>query len=250
MGRKVPLLAAAMIALVGAVLVFVYARGADSRAEQRFDTVDVLVASETIEAGEPLDDAFATGKVDLQAVAQGQVLPGASNDGAAFEGLTALTTIYAGEQLVPDKTGGASDVKTASTLPIPKGKMAISVNLTDPSRVAGFVDPGSEVAVFFTGTAETLAGGALDVDVTKLLLPRVTVLGVGSTTQVTTTKTEEDGSQTTEQLPATLITLALSQAEAEQVFLADKDAELSLGLLTESSQIKKARALSEPELFE
>ena len=37
-------------------------------------------------------------------------------------------------------------------LTIPKGKIAISVNLSDPARVAGFVNPGDKVAIFLTGT--------------------------------------------------------------------------------------------------
>ena len=43
----------------------------------------------------------------------------------------------------------------------PTNKMAISINLTDPDRVAGFVNPGSEVAIFVTGTS---GGGAAAAD--------------------------------------------------------------------------------------
>ena len=38
-------------------------------------------------------------------------------------------------------------------LVIPDDKMAVSVELTDFERVAGFVNPGSEVAIFGTAAA-------------------------------------------------------------------------------------------------
>ena len=111
--------------------------------------------------------------------------------------------------------------------------MAISVNLTDPDRVAGFVNPGSEVAIFVTGDLGRGATGADGRGDRPARAPscssqRVTVLGVGSTTPVTTTTTAEDGTQQTEQLPRTLLTLALSQEEAQKVILASKtfDADL------------------------
>ena len=66
--------------------------------------------------------------------------------------------------------------------------MAISVNLTDPARVAGFVNPGSEVTIFMSGTDP-----ASTEPFTRMLLDRVTVLGVGSTTPTTTTTTTEEG---------------------------------------------------------
>ena len=45
------------------------------------------------------------------------------------------------EQIVADKFG-ANAAEVSSPLGIPDKAMAISVNLTDPDRVAGFVNPG------------------------------------------------------------------------------------------------------------
>ena len=249
--RRILLVAAAIVAALGAVLVFLYVRGADTRAEEQFDTVEVLVTTQVIEPGESAMDAYASGKIALEAIPQKQVLPGAGSDGDAYGGQVALTTLYPGEQLIPDKFGGATDVEAASSLSIPKGKLAVSVNLTDPSRVAGFVNPGSEVSVFFTGTLDNLTTpGTENVDVTRVLLPRVTVLGVGSTTQVTTTKTDAEGQQTTEQLPRTILTLAVDQDEAQRLLLADYNAELSLGLLTANSDVRPGPGITESQLFD
>ncbi len=235
-----------MVAALGAVLVFLYVRGAEDRAEDKFDTVDVLVATQQIEAGEPANDAYASGKIALKAVPQAQVLSGATSDGEAFTDLNALTTIYPGEQLITSKFGGATEVETDSTsLPIPKGNMAISINLSDTARVAGFVNPGSEVAIFLTG-----AVGASAEDSTRLLLDRVTVIAVGSTTQVTTTTTDTEGAQTVEQLPRTLFTLSLDQEQVEKVLFAQGHGELAFALLTPDSKIDNSTGTSAPALFE
>jgi pilus assembly protein CpaB len=155
----------------------------------------------------------------------------------ALKGTVALQNLFVGEQVVADKFGN-NVAEAISPLGIPEGKMAISVNLTDPDRVAGFVNPGSEVAIFVTTTegGDAAAGGAAG-PATNVLLDRVTVLGVGSTTPVTTTTTAEDGTQQTEQLPRTLLTLALSQDQAQKVILASKTLDVTFALLTKESDV-------------
>ena len=67
------------------------------------------------------------------------------------------------------------------------------------------------------------------------------MLGVGSTTPVTTTTTTaEDGTQQTEQLPRTLLTLALTQEEAQRVILASKTLDVTFALLTKDSTVADA----------
>lgn len=240
--RRILLVAAVLVAAMGAVLVFLYVKGADSRAEDRFDTVDVLKATAIIEAGESIEDASAAGKLTLAAVAQDQLLNGYQTDTAALEGSKAMMTIYPGEQIVSDKFG--TGVAAASSLPIPDdGGIAMSVNLTDPSRVAGFVNPGSEVAIFVTGTDEQ--GKAYS----RALLPRVTVLAVGNTTPVSTTTTDETGASTTEQLPRTLITISVEQRQMEKVLFAQSNGELAFGLLTEKSVVAVGDPVTFPDLF-
>ena len=42
--RRILLIVAVIVALLGTALVFLYVRGADARAEDRFETVEVLTA--------------------------------------------------------------------------------------------------------------------------------------------------------------------------------------------------------------
>ena len=241
--RRILLVAAVLVAALGAVLVFLYVQGADSRAEKRFDTVEVLKATQIIEPGEAIEDALAAGKVVPAAVAQDQLLSGAQADTEQIAGMKAMQTIYPGEQIVADKFG--TNVAASSSLPfVDEGKIAMSVNLTDPSRVAGFVNPGSEVAIFLTGTDEVEGK-----QFSRLLLDRVTVLAVGNTTPVSTTTTDETGASTTEQLPRTLLTISVEQRQMEKVLYAQSTGELAFGLLTEDSVVAPGPPMTFEELW-
>lgn len=235
---------AVVVAALGALLVFLYAQNAESRAKEKFETVPVLVAVQQIEAGEEVDAALAAGKITKRDVTVADRLPGSTDQGSVFTGQVALTAIYPGEQLLPAKFGAATEVEAASTLPIPDGLQAISVDLGDPERVAGFVNPGAEVTVYWYGLDKT---GQL---VARVLHERVLVLGTGSTTQVaTTTTTDPSGAETTEQLPRTLLTLALSQKDVERTIFASRNGELVLGLVNDKSQIRAGRGVGLQNLF-
>lgn len=239
------MVAAVVVAALGAALVFLYAQNAESRAEERFETVTVLVATQQIEAGEAIDVALTTGKIAPKDVAVGDRLPGATDQGSVFKGQVALTTIYPGEQLLPPKFGVATEVEAVSTLPIPEGLQAISVDLGDPQRVAGFVSPGSEVTVYWYGP-DPRSGQ----NVARILHERILVLGTGSTTQVaTTTTTDPTGAETVEQLPRTLLTLALSQKDVERTIFAQRNGELVLGLVNDKSVVAAGRGIGPQNLF-
>jgi pilus assembly protein CpaB len=66
---------------------------------------------------------------------------------------------------------------------------------------------------------------------------------------VTTTTTAEDGTQQTEQLPRTLLTLALTQAEAQKVILASKNYEVTFALLTKDSDVAEGPATSSGDIL-
>lgn len=250
MGRRtVLLIVAALIAALGTSLVFMYVRGVDARASAEFDTVEVLKAVEIIAPGETLGDAQAAGKIELGTVTKGSLLDGATSSTAEISKQVALTTVFPGEQITTSKFGepGEQDVLT-----IPDGKMAISVNLTDPARVAGFVTPGAEVAIFVSAEPAAIDGEQTQTlpEFTRLLLPRITVIGVGTTTVVPTTTTDKTGAATTEELPRTLMTLAVNQDEAERLIYSARNGEIAFGLLTEKSEVKAGPGVTATDMFE
>jgi pilus assembly protein CpaB len=242
MGRRAILLVfAAFIAALGTVLVFLYVNGADARVAKQYDTVNVLEAVKVIAPGETVEAASQAAKFQLQAVPQTDLLDGFLTDTSSLDGKVATTTIYPGEQIIASKFGGSAEV---SVLPIPKGLMAISVNLTDPARVAGFVQPGSEVAIFTSGTA--VGTGQ---PFSRMLEPKVQVIGVGSTAPGQTTTTSGDGTSTTEQLPNALLTIAVTKDQAEHILYAVSNGELAFGLLTPDSDVPKGNGVTDRNLF-
>lgn len=240
--RRILLVVAVVVALLGTALVFLYVRGADARAEERFDTVDVLRAVVPIEAGETIDDAAANGKLALQPVARDYLLPNYQTSVESLAGSVATVRILPGEQIVTDKFGAEAEAQ-ASALVLPKGQIAISISLSDTARVAGFINPGTEVAIFLNGTE--VDGQAYS----RLLLDRVEVIAVGSTSTTQTTTTTPEGTATTEQLPRTLMTLALDQPDAERVLFAQGAGELVFALITEDSNVDEGPGTGADDLF-
>jgi len=243
--RKILLVVAVVVAAMGAALVFVYARGAEDRAAEKFDTVDVLVAKTAIERGESVNAAYQSGKIDIQKVPQAQVLTGATADGAAITDQFALTAIYPGEQLIAEKFGGADEVEAETTLPIPEGLIAISVSLSDTARVGSFIRPGAKVGIFLTGTLPPE-----NAPTTKLLMRDVLVLATGSTTAVEAPAEGEGDVAAPEELPNTLFTLALTQEQAEKILFAQGLGELAFALLNANSELKPGDGVRADDLFE
>lgn len=242
--RKILLILAAVIAALGTMLVWLYVRGAEDRAQEQYETVEVIVATQDIAAGETFSAASTAGKFEKREVPQNTLLTGAQKTLSSMDGLVALTPIYSGEQVISAKWGGTGDVDvTAKVLAIPEGKVAVSVNLTDAARVSGFVTPGSEVAII-------VAVGDGQTGYTRTVIPRVTVLGVGATSTVTSTTTTTEGESTTEPLPQTLVTVAVSQREAEKILWASSYGEVSFALVNQNSELAKTPKLAESDLFE
>lgn len=239
--RRLLILGAALVAVLGVALVLVYAHGADERAEARFGGVEVLVAAERLAPGETVDAAEAAGKIRTATVARGAVLDGAVSTVGDLGGQVVLVPVYPGEQLIAPKFGSAGDAQ--ATLPIPPGQMAVSVNLTDAARVSGFLQPGSEVAVFLNGTAQDTQQ-----PFTRLLLPRVTVLGVGSTAPVSRAE-GEDGEAAPEELAPTLLTIAVGQRDAQKVLYASSTGELAFALLNGDSDVAPGPGVTSDNLF-
>ena len=236
--RSVLLLVAVLIALAGTAMIVLYVQGIDARATKDQELVEVLVAAETIDTGESVSDAQEAGKIEKAEVRRADLVDGGLSSTSSISDLVAIGTIYPGEQLIAKKFGSLGD--TQGGLVIPDDKMAVSVELTDFERVAGFVNPGNEVAVFATAldpvallpdNKEQKLGS-----VTRIVLTRVPVLGVGTTSVSSRTTQGEDGA-TTEEVARTILTIAVTQDEAEKLLQADRTSELNFALLTEDTKI-------------
>jgi len=219
MGRRTVLLVAALvIAALGTTMVFLYVHGLNNQAIHKQDPVSVLVAKKTIDPGTTYKDASDQASFEKKTVSRDALVAGALGTTAALAGKVTTTTIYPGQQIIPQMFGNAGEV---STLRVPADKLAISVQVDDPAQVAGFVDAGTNIAIFLTSVTK---GGK-----TQLLLPKVLVLAIGNKTATpqdsTTTGTEAAS------VPTTILTIAVDQGDSQRVLFGSTHGRLNLGLL-------------------
>ncbi len=230
--RTVLLVAAILVAALGAVLVGVYVHNVKQNELAKQEPVRVLVAKKVIPAGTTGAAAAADGALDTKtiprdAVASSDVL----NDITPVENLVTNSPIFPGEQILKSKFGKPGD--TSRLTLADDGTMAVSVSLSDPNRVDGYVIPGSDVAVFLT----TKTG-------TQLLLPRANVIAVGTKTLV------PSSGQNSAQTDSSIVTFGVSQADAQKLIYAQSAGTLYLALLSKDSKVDtKLPATSTANLY-
>ncbi len=252
--RTLLLLAAFLVAAVGTGLVFVYASTANARALRGQHPVDVLVAKGEIATGTPVADAARKGLFEKKTIARDAATPDAMAPGdlQSIVGKVALGTIFPGEQILPAKFGSPSQ---ATALGTPDGMIDVAVQLSDPARVAGFVQPGSSVAVFATlspGGGATAGGTAT---FTRLLIAKAQVVAVGPTTAAPAAapgaKAGAAAAATNpeQQLPRAILTLALSQRDAQKLVFASQQGQVYFALLTPKSTVTRDPGVNLQNLF-
>ena len=243
MGRRTLLLIAALaIAAVGTVLIFAFVRSAENRAIEDAEPVEVLVATQQVTSGTTAADASEAGAFELQTVPASAAATGALSDISVISDQIALAPIFEGQQILLQMFGPPG---STSGLEVGKGKLAISVSLGDPERVAGFVVPGSDVAIFATlGTTSDIVG-----DATAVLIPELKVIGVGATTLSTQTTTTDEGESTTEEIPLAILTLEVTQEQAERIINAQTGGSLYFALRGDDARVRESNPTTTQSLF-
>ncbi|HEY7857147.1 MAG TPA: Flp pilus assembly protein CpaB [Candidatus Nanopelagicales bacterium] len=231
MGRRTLLLIAALVvAVLGTAAVFVYAQNAKTEGTTAQQLVTVLVAKSNIAVGTTGSAASANGAFTSTAVRAADVVPGALSDATPIAGLVATIPVFPGQQIISAQWGATA---LTSGLTVAPGQVAVSVQLGDPQRVAGFLSPGSEIAVIASGL------DANQKPFTRTLLSKVAVIGVGPTTVVSKTTTDATSNVNTEQISTAILTLSLSQTDAEKLVFAQGTGggQLYFALMTKDSKV-------------
>jgi pilus assembly protein CpaB len=109
--------------------------------------------------------------------------------------------------------------------------MAVTVQTGAPEQVAGYVQAGSQVTIFVTYPVVQTDGDQTGIERTRVLLPRVQVLSVGSYQQ------NRNGASAGERSSSLLLTVAVGPADAEKLISALNHGTLYLGLLTDSVNV-------------
>jgi pilus assembly protein CpaB len=252
MKRRLLIIALALIlAAVGTTGVLSYVRGANARAIAGMKAVSVLVAQKKISSGTAAGSALHSGLL------ASQTLPASSVPANALSAITPdMSSLVLSADLQPGqlllRPMLVAAAQTTSGLAIPPGMMALTLAFCLPEDVAGAVQSGSEVAVFDTvgfntgspitgapgcGGAHAQTGGTIK---TRVVLQRVQVLSVGvappgGTSSTATTSTASGSSSTTSSQTGTLVTLAVTQSQAEQLIQMTETGLPYLALLTTGS---------------
>lgn len=224
--RALTIALAVLLAVLGTGGVLAYVNHANARALAGQHAVTVLIARQAIPAGTSAADAQARGLL------RAERLPSASVPADALVAispdLAALVTdadVQPGQLLLRPML--VTKTQDATGLAVPRGKFAVAIQFCVPEAVAGYVQPGSQVAVF-----ETTVGGNANITgqaacsgahtftgaqhaTTRLVLPRVTVLAVGQSTGGQSTGGQSGATPSSGGAQnVSLITVAVSQADA------------------------------------
>jgi pilus assembly protein CpaB len=231
---------AIVLAILGTAAVLLYVNKARNSVAEGQVAVTVLIATQRIPAG-------TTGSsIKLRELTEEVVMPASALPADALTSVTAdldelvLTHDVQPRQLLLKGAFGAATTLSGG-IAVPEKMMAISLKLTVEEEVGGFVRPGSQIAVFGTFKLidpeyKKLSEGESNSG-TKLLLPRIEVLAVGAygADGVTSAQNSEDEVATGN--VTLLVTVAVTQADAERLIHAIRGAELYLALLTDSSEL-------------
>lgn len=265
MNRRIGLtVLAVVLGIVGAGAVYAYAQSANERAVESLEAVEVVVVQQRVPAGTAWSDAISGDYFQVEKVPASSAPSSAVGDLNADipDGEVSTHTLRPGQVLVRSMFGS----KTAATgaLEIPGDLQAISIALTADAQVSGYVRSGSEVAIYQTaevtgspdaGNDQTTAGSEDKTFVTTLLEPRVGVLAVSRVAPGDVDGADEDdlqgGVQSSDDF---LVTLAVSQQQAERIILAQQVGKLYVGLLSETSVTEPGdgvvnRGVLEPDLL-
>jgi pilus assembly protein CpaB len=254
--RVLTITLAIALAVLGTAGVLAYVHGADARALAGQKAVSVLVAQDKIPSGTTAGTALQSGMLVSQKLPASAVPSEAvSSINPAVSGLVMGTDVQPGQVLLRPMLVVSSQLTGA--LAIPKGMVAVTVSTCMPGAVAGYVQAGSRVAVFGTysdvknngsqscgGSGSSPGSGQTNLARvhTRILLPRVQVLAVGAAqasgqnaASSGPTISSSSSNQNSNSSQNIMVTLAVSQADAERLITLDSSGLTYLALLTPSS---------------
>jgi pilus assembly protein CpaB len=250
MGRRViAIIVALVVALLGASAVVAYASSADERAVADQQVQSVYIAQAAVPQGTSLQQAVAKKLITPQEVVAKGVPEGALTQvrpGTAAQ--VALSTISKGEVVLAARFGPKLVAAQAAPL-VTKGRVAITVTLPDPQRIAPLLEPGAHIVIYDTfnprdakASSPTPDGAHLTDDktgvrATRVLLADVEVIGVGDKREGVSAPTpsasaSSDGSANSQSgSSSALVTVAVSPSDAMVLVHGVQTGTLYAGLL-------------------
>ncbi|MBT2514386.1 Flp pilus assembly protein CpaB [Arthrobacter sp. ISL-30] len=232
--RLVAGLAAVLLAVVGAVMTFSYAQGADQRAVKDLQPKGVLVVTKAIPAGTPVESmtaSLATEQLPGTAVAKTAL---ATVDGEA--GKVAAVDLVPGEQLVSERLVAPAELKAPGAVEVPAGLQEVSFQVEPVRVVGGRLTPGDHVGIFISMEKGGIEAKA-DKETTQLAIRKVLVTAVQRAPQAAAAQPTPSASptdpaanpqDTTLPTGSLLLTVAVKDTDAAKIVFASEYASIWL----------------------
>jgi pilus assembly protein CpaB len=233
--RIVAITVAIVLAALGAAGGLFLILTADQRAQDALqDGVTVAIAKAPISVGTTGARVRSDDLVRLVRLPKANVPDDALTDfGPGYDKLVIQSNIAANQIMLKGNFGSAA--AASSGLPLPDGMMAVTVQTGAPQQVAGYVQPGSQIAIFLTYTVVDANGKKTNIQRTRVLLPKVTVMAVGQDSGKNSNSSTGNNSL--------LVTVAVSPKDAGRLIEAVSLGSLYLGLLTDSVDVPPTQAV-------
>ena len=163
-----------LLAAAAAAGVFLFMNNVRDRSVE-VESVEVVVATRDISAGQDFDPLIEEGAFATRAVGRDDLVPGVITDIYQLQGQRSAYPILAGEQIPAARIAGPLQAG-GGILGIPEGLHAVSVSLESQRTVAGYLQQGDHVEVFGTFAGKT--GNST----TRVVIPDALVLAVADPT--------------------------------------------------------------------
>lgn len=206
--------AAVLLGVIGMVIVFSYAQGADRRALEGLKPVDVLVVQEAVPAG-----------TTVEALREFLILrptPADAVPGSALKNLDAAAgkvtgaDLVPGEQLVAERLVDPSALQTPGSVPVPPGLQEVSFAL-DPQRTVGARLAAGDTAGVFISFPDGPTEGNAPPETTQFVFHRILITGIQRTAAPATEETSDAPPLPTGTI---MVTLAVDDATAARIVFA------------------------------
>lgn len=236
--RVIGLLAAVVLALVGTVALVAFVAGAEERALEGEELVEVYVVSELIPggtAGDDLEESVVVEEVPAK------IRPDDAVDNlAALRGRVAAVDLQPGEQLLESRFVELDEfADRAVGVQIPDDMVEVTIALDPERAIGGLLEPGQTVAILASFEPFQLSATVVEIDGEEVALPAAVADSVEGATPNTTDiilrkvlvtavqqeansslgSDEEDGTNRLSTAPdgSILVTLAVPPYDAERV---------------------------------
>ena len=146
MDRKwIGVLISLVLAAVGTWVLVQYVNGADERALEGTETVDVLVVAEAIPEGASIQDVST--RVERQQVPVATQAIGSVDTLSSLQGTVTAVALVPGEQVIASRFVSPQQFSEASEYVVPAELLAVTLSLSPDRALGGELTPGDLVAV-------------------------------------------------------------------------------------------------------